>query len=280
MKVEKFNQIVKAIILTSIALLIIYGIGDFIISDLISSKRARKKKDVIEEKKSLHTSNYSQDTLSTEVVKKYITFYNPSLIDSLKQYYIFPVGHIDDKQKRKNSSSENRFAVDSPIRISEGFDAVDFGFLDYYHGVYNNFIFYNASNKSYLKIFDKKTVISDYFLLEKINPNIILFKGTQSDSNVDGLLNNDDFQSLFVYTIKEEKIKKYTFENKTILRIKRLEKSDKIILLVGVDKNKDAKFAKNKEPQEVIVFDTKNLTVSDLISEELMDEMQKQIELK
>lgn len=278
MTIDKFNKIVKSIIFTSIALVILYFIGYGLIEVFKTNKKNNRKSNTTE-MNSLPVSKPTHDSLSIKEEKKYVSFYNPTILDTLEKTYIVPVGNTHQKTNKSKNRRYSRSELSIFSDTADTDDYYDFDYLHYfYEGVYNNFVIYNDKKQTSIKVFDDKSIISNWFYDSKINSDLIVFKGTQQDSNSDNIFDSNDFQMIYTYSIKKNKMNKIKFDNKTVLKIKRLSKSNKLLILLGVDINNDKKFSNKFEPKEYVLLNLNSLKLTELVSPKLRDEIQNIIE--
>ena len=103
---------------------------------------------------------------------------------------------------------------------------------------------------------------------------LILFKGTDTDLNRDGKLNDDDFQSLFVFDVKTLKTKELKFENQTVRNFEPLSKTSKIYVRTGRDINGDKKFDYYDEPTDLYFYDVATGESETLVPENIKKTIQ------
>lgn len=201
---------------------------------------------------------------STIIRTQQITFYNPIQLDTAKTNFLIPVGQVN---------LEN----DEKIRIRSGrgleFSSSEYRFNSYY-GLYNNFIFFEYKLQKKTKIFSQKVAITNWANIKANGIELLLFEGAGVDSNNDGLINTDDYQSLYAFYLSDKKLVEYKLEKETVISFDPMNKTDLISVIVGVDKNEDFNFDHISEPQEILILNIRSRKLENLISREMNDEIQ------
>jgi hypothetical protein len=260
---NKYNQKVLAIIGTSVIVgfivLIISGIVGLISTLDFEDEPTRDKGIVIDQNQIIDTtiSTFSQN----------ISILEPYQLDTALPIFLIPIGQKDQETKR-----------DKVLTAGIGFESYSKE-KDYYYsnftGLFNNFVLIDYVRNIRIPIFSKKIALTEWAYLKIGDAKLILFKGTDTDINKDGLLNDDDFQSLFVFSVSDLKTKELRFENQTVNNFEPLRMTSKIYVRTGVDINGDKKFHEYKEPTDLYFFDVSTGEKETLVPENIKKQIQK-----
>ena len=190
----------------------------------------------------------------------------PYQLDSAHPVFIIPIGQKDQKTERIKVLSAGL-----SLTSADYFD-------DYYYssfsGLYNNFVFIDYIRNIKMALFDKKMAFTDWAYMKVDATQLILFMGTDRDINKDGVLNDDDFQSLFVFDVAKRKLKELKFENQTVRSFEPLSKTSKIYVRTGRDINSDNKFDDYKEPTDLYFYDVATGEKETLVPEDVKSKIQ------
>lgn len=260
---QKYNQRLLAAIGTLIVLglliIIIIGLYEFI-SDQVRKKSYPKNHQgiVIDQNQVIDTNSFS---FSQE-----ISILTPYQLDSNKPVFIVPIGQKDQTTKR--------------IQIMEagmGFSSYE-SVNDYYYssfsGLYNNFVLIDYKRNIRIPIFKSKIALTEWAYMKIDTSQLILFKGTDKDINGDGRLNEEDFQSLFVFNIATLETKELSFKNQTVREFEPLNKTSKIYVRTGKDINNDNEFKNYQEPTDLYFYDVSTGESETLVPEDVKKTIQ------
>ena len=269
-KIQNYNQKILAILGTLAVLFLLFGLISIIsitINDFLRYSYKDEPTGILSEEKieELQKENKRQQVISYQI---------PKLIDTLNQVYIIPVSHktldeaedIDTKTMALLSSS-NDYNYESDDRYSRS-----------YYGDYNNAIIYNQKNGQSKKLFDKR-VNFDGIDTEYFSDDILLiFRVSEKDTYKDGVINLQDFKSLYIYSMNEKKLKKIESNGMDVYGYKFLNDSKNLIIQFGIDKNDNGKYEDYNEPilLKKYHFDTGQITT--IVDEKINTELQKMLE--
>jgi hypothetical protein len=264
-KLTRYNQKLLAIIGTSIivtaVVLLLIGLGGLIIS-LIDFNDS--------DDHGLRVQNQKMNQNdSTEIVRtQEITFSSPVQLDTSQAKYIIPVGQVNLENEEK-------------IRLESGggfkFSGSSYRYQSYY-GLFNNFIYYDHRLNFSKKIFNERIAITHWAFLKKESIEVLLFKGTTTDDNSDNQMDNDDYQSLFVYFISDDELKQYKFDNQTVLEFEPMNKTEFVAVQLGIDKDNDFDFERIKEPKDLVTLNLFTREIHEIVPKEMKEEIQNTID--
>jgi len=261
---QKYNQrllaVLGSLVVLGLVLIIVIGLFEFI------SKQIRRKSSPKAHKGIVIDQNQVVDTSAFSFSQE-ISILQPYQLDSTKPVFIIPIGQKDQTTKRLKV-----------IHAGMGFssqEAVDDYYYSSFSGLYNNFVLIDYTRNIRIPIFNSKIALTEWAYLKIDSSQLILFKGTDKDVNTDGRLNDDDFQSLFVFNIETLETKELSFKNQTVIEFEPLNKTSKIYVRTGKDINMDNEFEYYKEPTDLYFYDVSTGESETLVPEEVKVEIQK-----
>lgn len=262
MNLIKYNQRLLAIIGT----MVLVGFGTGLIGLLIAGivqllpdgrDFDRRTEGVVIDK------NRVVDTTLTSFVQN-ISIEKPYQLDSARPVFLIPIG------QRDNRTSKNK--------IQQGGLSFNYASKGYkyesYSGLYNNFVFIDYDRGIRMPIFKTKIAITDWAYMEIDSAQLILFQATDKDLNNDGQLNSSDFQDLFVFEIRDQELRKFSFDHQTVMSFEPLNKTSKLYVRTGIDMNRDKEFYSNEEPTDLYFYDVITGESESLIPEKTKKEIQ------
>ncbi|MCO7185910.1 hypothetical protein NH341_10755 [Tenacibaculum sp. XPcli2-G] len=273
-KIKNYNQ----------KLLAILGIiaGIFLIIALVSFISI-----VIQEHRRYNYEEPETGILSKEKIEKLqkenkreqvISYETPILIDTLNSQYIIPVSHktLNEKEDIGLNGLLNAYSDSgSDFSVKEKRDE---RYSREYYGEYNNIIVFDEPNSINKKLFKKRInfneIKSEYFNKEIL----ILLKASDKDTFKDGVINLRDLTSLYIYSIKENKIRKIGIEGMDVYNYKFINKSKNLIIEFGIDKNKNGAFESYNEPIILKKYNFEKEKLVAIVDEKINSELQKKLE--
>ncbi|ASB50340.1 hypothetical protein [Alkalitalea saponilacus] len=263
--VKNYNQKMLAIFSTLIVIIVSIGLVVLIwtIVREFNFSEVRKTENVL-------MSDERAEQLAQENLRQQIISYDfPRLIDTTKLIYLIPVTirTLDEPEPTDYGVLGLLDTYDSrKSRIPNKYS---------FYGTFINLILYdNLNNKSY-KIANQRMVGNNYDI-EYLNDDIlIIFKGAERDTDNDGRITMNDLKSLFIYSLKEKELKVVTKENTTVLNYEMIREKNEILVLFGIDRNKDNQFIGYKEPTRVMKYNIKTGDLLDLVEPSLETEIQR-----
>ena len=123
-----------------------------------------------------------------------------------------------------------------------------------FYGDFTNLLIYDFNNDSTTKLFANrvnfKNIQTEYF-----NDDIlVLFKASTEDTYKDGVINQLDYKTLFIYSLKDKVLKEIGLENADVSQFNFVENSKNLIIKFGLDHNKDGKFDEYSEPSLIEIL--------------------------
>lgn len=195
-----------------------------------------------------------------------VSFHAPIYLDTATSDYLIPVGQ---KTPAKNRNGEYDRDYYGPAMYSES----KFSYSYRGRGIFNNFILYEHATNTQTKIFENKVALTEWTYEKVYGLRALLFTGTEVDHDKNYKLDEEDYQSLYVFYMDSKELKEYRLENKTVLDYKMMLKTDLIYVEVGVDRNKDLHFNSSKEPTEIYVLNLKTKEFRPLVSDATVKEL-------
>lgn len=267
-KLKKYNQRLLAIIGT-LSVIILLGIT--IMGTIAIIKELTRPKYVPVD------DSITIETLSEDSIKyrdQSITFETPILVDTVGFNYLVPVSQIKLRVPEYYDNSSLGLIAEEGIIIND---------KPYYgsyrrEGYYNNFIIQNQRTGKQTILFEEKTFLSSYQFF-KVNSNVyIMFVGANVDSNKDKKLNFSDLKSFYFYDLSKDKMTKIQFDNMSLQDFHMTYNSSLINLEFALDKNKNGEINESEEPIYIKTFNYQSGKVTDLIDQEIMQQVQRTID--
>ncbi|MCG7502060.1 hypothetical protein MHM83_09275 [Tenacibaculum sp. Mcav3-52] len=273
-KIKNYNQKLLAILGTIAGIFLIIALVSFISI-------------VIQEHRRYNYEEPETGVLSKEKIEKLqkenkreqvISYETPILIDTLNSQYIIPVSHktLNEKEDIGLNGLLNAYSDSgSDFSVKEKRDE---RYSREYYGEYNNIIVFDEPNSINKKLFKKRInfneIKSEYFNKEIL----ILLKASDKDTFKDGVINLRDLTSLYIYSIKENKIRKIGIEGMDVYNYKFINKSKNLIIEFGIDKNKNGAFESYNEPIILKKYNFEKEKLVAIVDEKINSELQKKLE--
>ena len=262
MNIVKYNQNLLAVLGTLVCLglviLIIGGIISFFALRIGNNNFTQEESGiVIDQHQVIDTTEFS---FSQE-----ISILKPFQLDTSEPVFIIPIGQKDKRSKR--------YPVAAAGMGFKSYSSKDYYFSSF-RGLYNNFVLIDYNRNIKVPVFKSKIAITDWAYMKIKKSQLILFKGTDEDSNLDGRLNNDDFQSLFVYNVNTLETKVLKFKNETVREFEPLEQTSMIYVRTGKDINNDKEFVFSKEPTDLYFYDVATGESETLVPDNIKQKIQ------
>lgn len=270
-KVKKYNQKLLAVLGTIIALMALIGLISilyFVGSQIASSFGNKSENGILSDEKIelLQKENKRQQIVSYQI---------PELVDTLNLIYMIPVS-----QKTLNNP-EN--IEDTGVLGLIGSGSGDFAYeakyrSQSYYGSYNNLLIYDAKTEKLDKLFD------DRVNFEKIDTQyfeddvFIVFTVATADSYQDGVINANDLKKLYIYSVKEQKLKDIGLNNADVIAYKFINASKNLLIQFGIDYDKNGKYESSKEPKTLRSFKYKSGVLSEIVNKDIHSQLQKKLE--
>ena len=268
-KIKNYNQKLLAILGTVVILIAIVGlisITYFAITEISNSYRYNNQDDGIlsdEKIEELQQENKRQQLISYEM---------PRLVDTLNLVYIIPISH-----KTLNSAE----FIDGEVlglMNTRGSYKVDSRYSKQYYGDFNNLLIYDFKNDNIKKLFADRVNFGN-IQTEYFNDDIlVLFKASTEDTYKDGVINQLDYKTLFIYSLKDKILKEIRLENADVSQINFVDNSKDLIIKFGLDHNKDGKFDEYSEPSLIKKYNFKSGELKNIVSDEIGRELQMKLE--
>lgn len=270
-KVKNYNQKMLALIATVALIIGLFALVFFaivIVNELRRDSPYRQEQGVLSEEK---VKKLQEENKRLQV----ISYGFPRLVDTLNLVYMIPVEH-----KTLNKAEE----IDDNLGLLSSYsDDIDSYNLDRkysksYYGSYNNLVVFDEKKKETKRLLDQRlnfnAIDTEYFE----DDILILFLASKTDSNKDGVMNLEDFKSLFIYSLKEKKLRTVQIDNADITSYELIEGSKNLIVKYGIDHNKDGEFSSYKEPSMIKRYDFNKETLGDIIDLETTRNLQMLLE--
>ena len=141
-----------------------------------------------------------------------------------------------------------------------------------------NILLYKPTLDKVEKLFENRiliTSIETHYFKDDI---LTVFLCTENDNNANGRIDGNDFKSLYVYSLKAEKMREISEQNATIISYFFIEGSQDVLVKFGVDRNKDGKYEHRWEPCEIKKYDFEEERLVNIVPASLNEVLQKQLD--
>lgn len=209
--------------------------------------------------------NQVVDTTKFEFSQE-ISVLEPYQLDTSKPVFIVPIGQIDQKSSRTTYDKAG-------IAFETSYSSKDYKYSSF-SGLYNNFVLVDYDRGIKIPVFNTKVAIEEWAYIKVDSSELVLFKGTDTDLNNDGRLNDHDFQHLFVFDVSTLENREFRFENQTVLDFEPLSLTSKIYVRTGKDLNGDHKYSSYKEPKDLYFYDVTTGESETLIPDSIKQNIQ------
>ncbi|MDO3696006.1 hypothetical protein QVZ41_14230 [Wenyingzhuangia sp. chi5] len=269
-KVKNYNQKLLAILVTIGVIFLIIALISFIFMAIQESRRYNYN----EPETGILSEEKIKELQKENKRKQVISYESPILIDTLNLNYIIPVSHKTLNETEDITGLLSAF----PSSDSEISKKKDNRYSRSVYGIFNNIILYDGKKGTNNKLFNGRLnfekIDTEYFEDEIL----VLIKASGKDTFKDGVINLKDFSSLYIYSLKEEKMRKIEVSGMDVFHFNFIEKTKDLIIEFGVDKNKDGFYESYNEPIVIKKYDFKNEKLVDIIDTKINSELQKSLE--
>lgn len=267
-KIKSYNQVLLAILGTVGVIFLIVALIAFISIVILEHSR-------------FNNDNVETGILSDEKIEKLqkenkreqvISYETPKLVDTLNSIYIIPVSHKTLNEKEDINGALNAFTS------SESYELIDNRYSGGFYGAFNNIIIYDSNDETNKKLFNERVNFNDikteYFEKEIL----LLIKAAEKDTYKDGVINLNDFKSLYIYSFEQKKLKKVEIDGMNVHNYKFINNTKDMVIQFGVDKNGDGQYEEYNEPTLIKKYDFENGSLTDIIDKKISVELQKTLE--
>lgn len=269
-KIRNYNQKLLAILGTVVIIIAIIGlilIVVFAIEEIGRNFRNNNQDDGI-------LSDERIEELQKEKKREQLISYEtPRLVDTLNFVYIIPVSH-----KTLNSAEYIDEEILGLLDVHSGSYKSDKRYSRQYYGDFNNLLVYDYKKHSINKLFSERvnfgSIQTEYFK----DDILIWFSAATKDSYKDGVINQEDYKTLFIYSLNDKRLREIQLDSTDVLQINFVEDSKDLIIQFGIDHNKNGKFDQYSEPSLIKKYDYKSEKLIDIVSQEINTELQMKLE--
>lgn len=270
-RIKNYNQKLLAVFGTLLGLVAVIGLVFFLyvaISEFFWDTYEYEDEGILSHEK-------VEELLEENKRQQLVTYNDPQLLDTVNMVYLVAVSH--------------RF-LDTPEYIDGGvlgllntFEPKSSSKLDYrysqqYYGYFNNMLLYDYKKNQLVKIIEKRVNFDEFQVEYFENDIIVWFKASTKDTYKDGVINQNDLRSLFLYSLKERKLKEINIDNADVKRVSFVENQKDIFITFGLDKNENGRFDRKEEPTQIKLYNFETGEISNLVSNQIHQELQKSLE--
>ncbi len=268
-KIKNYNQKILAILGTLAIILVIISTIGFGGVALYEYLRYRDYDDV---ETGILSDEKIEELQKENKREQVISFRHPRLIDTLNSTYVIPVSH------KTLDEQEDIMGLLNAYGSSANYEPSDNRYSSELYGTFNNVIIYNENEGTSSKLFNKRInfdrIESEYFDDEIF----LLMNVAENDTYKDGVINLKDFKSLYIYSLKNNKIKNVKIDGMDVFDYEFLNDSKNLVIRFGIDKNEDGNYNEYNEPTLIKKYSLETGDLTDIINDEIRSELQKTLE--
>ncbi len=268
-KIKNYNQKLLAILGTAAILFVIIGfISTFAFFGIELSRTYNHNED-----DGILSNDEVEELQQQKQRKQVISYEIPQLVDTINLIYLVPVSH-------KTLNGTETINDDGVIGITRSGSnkKSNYRYSTQYYGNYNNLLIYDYKENIVEKLFNNRVnfgKISTQYFNDDI---LILLEVAKKDTYKDGVINLEDLKSLYIYSLKEKKIREVIYKDTDILEIIFIKNSKDLLIRFGIDKNKNGKYNEHKEPAIIKRYNFKTDELKSIVSENINFELQNKLE--
>jgi hypothetical protein len=261
-KIKDFNQKILAIF-GSLAIILIAILIFWAITEIINNSFYRRNNEV-----EIISNEKAKENFENNIRTQQVSFENLQLVDTINNIYLIPVSQTSLKLAEFISKKEKSNGELGLLSISGG--RSDFYFDNH---SFNNALIYDAKDASIQKLFDSRISINRINIEKIAGKSYVLIAATDKDTNKDGILNVEDFKTLYIYSTASKALTEIKSENTDFVEYTILSEKEQLIINFGLDKNKNGKYEWN-EPMIMKGYSIINKKLTEVIAPELINELQ------
>lgn len=270
-KVKNYNQKLLAVLGTIGVIFLIVALIAFSIVFIDEYSRTRNYDDHIE---TGILSDEKIEKLQKENKREQVISYEtPKLIDTLNSVYIVPVSHKTLNEKEDISGLLNAFSSSD-----EFYEKPDNRYSGGFYGAFNNVIIYNPKDGTNKKLFDVRVNFNDINTEYFDKEILLLIKASEKDTYKDGVINLNDFKSLYIYSFNRKEMVKVGIDGMDVYNYNFINNSTDLVIEFGVDKNNDGQYEEYNEPTLIKKYSFESGQLTDIIDPKISSELQKTLE--
>lgn len=267
-KIKDFNQKVLAIF-GSLAIILVAILIFWALSEIISSRFSRHHNEA-----EIISNEKAKENFKNNIRTQQVSFEDLQLVDTVNTIYLIPVSQTSLKMaeylSKKDKSGGDRGLLNVYGSRSDFY---------YDNRTFNNALIYDAKDASIQKLFDKRLSINRITIEKIAGKSYILIAATDKDTNKDGILDVEDFKTLYIYSTTTKSLTEIKSENTDFVEYKVISEKEQLIINYGLDKNKNGKYDWD-EPMIMKGYSIRDKKLSDIIAPELIRELQNTLDGK
>lgn len=273
MKIEKvkiYNQKLLAVLGTIAGIFLVVALISFI-SIVIQEHR---RFDYDEPETGILSEEKIEKLQEENKREQVISYDTPILVDSINSKYIIPISHKTLNEKEEITGILNAFSgADRAEEIKR-----DKRYSREFYGTYNNIVVYDNANGTNKKLFSNRVNFNEIISEHLDDDILIIVKASERDTFKDGVVNLKDLRELYIYSMKEKKMRKIGIKGMDIYNFEFIPKSKNLIIEFGIDKNKDGTFERFNEPTILRKYNFKTQKLIEIIDKKINIELQEKLE--
>lgn len=270
-RIKNYNQKMLALFSTIMVVLAAIGLISllvFLISEFIPSKPPAISNALLSDER---VEQLNRDSLRQQI----ISYEEPRLIDTAKLVYIIPVSIRTLELPEYYADEENVDVLD--LFGSGSFKKTR---VKQFYGLFINLIVYDYPSNKTWKICENRIMGNDLSIAYFDDEVISVFTAAEKDTDKDGKITLSDFNNLYVYSLKEQRLRKISKAGLTVLSYKFVEGKKDLLITFGDDRNKDGVYMVSQEPAYVLSYNYESELLVDVVDTSVQKELQRVVDKK
>lgn len=269
-KIRNYNQKMLAVLCTLGVLFLFICIVLIVVEFLPRGGYEEMPEGLIAEEK---TEALNQENLRKQIV----SYESPWLIDTLKSIYIVPVSIRTLRNPEEAVALGELGLMDASVR---SFKKGGYYNRKYFEGKYANLILYNAIEEKATSLFGERIIIGKVEVYYFENDILLVFYAAAKDTDKNGIIDLYDQRSLYVYSMNTGITRKISDGDNQVTDYKFMEKSKDMLVEFELSQYKENQFQTAYLPKKVMKYNFDSQILSNIIPDEIQNEMQKLVEGK
>ena len=198
-----------------------------------------------------------------------VSYGMPHLIDTVNLRYVIPtaVQTLDRPEE-------------SVMEVLDMFPSKSYRTKEMYYSSarFTNLLIYDAKNNQVSQLFSQRVLIGMFHPAYFNDDIFLLFLFADKDTNNDGSINLDDYTTLGVYSFNNKELLRISQEDCCVGDYMFVENSKDLLIMLGIDRDKNGEFHSSKEPSVVKFYHYQNRMLTDIIPKDMQENLQQLVE--
>ena len=214
--------------------------------------------------------------------KQIVSYGSPWLVDTLKLGYLIPVS-IATLKKPELAPPPPPALHSTSVYENADFDTSKgyYNYKGYFGRSYANLVLYYPLENRLLPLFKERIVIGSvraYYFKDDI---LLIFYSSEKDTNKDGIITlDDDTRNLCIYSLKTEMLKKISDGENSVYQYQFIGNTKDLLIEFNLNQYNEKQFNSRETPSKIMKYNYDSQSLTDIIPQKILTEMQKLVEGK